>query len=105
MKEKQKPEKLPNLFETIKECIDKGNYILTTHALDNQDKRDITLPAVLYVLKNGRHEKQKTTFDAVNNSWKYAIRAKTLNDLDIRIIVSFNEDKMIIITVMLVGKL
>ena len=59
--------------------------------MDRLLEREIELPDVLYVLKNGYHEKRKTTFDEVFQSWKYAIRGKTLDELDIRIILAFEE--------------
>jgi hypothetical protein len=52
------------------------------------------------VLKNGYHEKVKTSFDEMFQTWKYAIRGKTLENWDIRIIVTFDATQMIIITVM-----
>lgn len=74
------------------------------HALDRQQQRAITTVAVLHILKNGYEEKRKTYFDDEKNTWKYAIRGKTLREeLDIRIIVSFDENGMLIITVMHVG--
>lgn len=60
----------------------------------------------LYVLKNGKEEKVKTRFDDNQNTWKYAIRGKTLiEEIDARVIVAFDENKMLIITVMQVGDL
>lgn len=52
------------------------------------------------MLKAGYHEKRKTSFDAINNTWKYAIRGITVDNVDLRIIIAFDEDDMIIITVM-----
>jgi len=103
---KRKPEKLQNVLEKIKECIDKGKYILTLHALDRQNERTINLPATLHVLKNGYEEKRKTCFDNEHNTWKYAIRGKTIRDkLDVRVIVAFDQGGMLIITVMHIGDL
>lgn len=97
---KNPPEKLCNLLEKIKECIEDGRYIITTHALERQDERVIDTLVVLYVLKTGYEEKKKSHFDAQYNAWKYAIRGTTLDNLDIRIIVAFDENEIIIITVM-----
>jgi len=94
------PEKLQNLFERIKDCIKTGNYIFTAHALERQNERVIDTLAALYVLKNGYEEKRKTHFDVVYNTWKYAIRGKTVDELDIRVIAAFDEKGMIVITVM-----
>ena len=47
----------------------------------------------------------KTIFDSGRKTWKYAIRGKTLEDLDVRVIVAFDDDGMLVITVMHVGGL
>ena len=105
MKEKAKrPPQLTELFPKIRNCIEKEQYRETRHARDRKVERDIGLSDVLYVLKNGYHEKQKTSFDENFHVWKYAVRGKTLEDFDIRIIIAFDEDGMLIITVMHVLK-
>lgn len=73
------------------------------HAIGRAKERDIALPDALYVLKNGYHEKEKTYYDEVYGAWKYAIRHK-LEGRDIRVIISFNSDMMLIITVINLGK-
>ncbi len=101
MKNKPKrPAQLDELFPKIRDCIDQGFYRQSKHAIDRELERKIELPDVLYVLKNGYHEKQKTSFDEVFQTWKYAIRGKTLDEIDIRIIVAFDDDGMMIITMM-----
>lgn len=106
VKKKKNPAKLENLLDKIKECIEKGEYILTSHALERQVERAINLPAVLHVLKTGYEEKNKTFFDSDYNTWKYAIRGKIIrDDLDVRVIVAFDDCNMLIITVMYVGGL
>jgi hypothetical protein len=101
-----KPKRLENLLEKIQKCIKAGRYLLTLHALDRQMERKISLPEVIYVLKTGHEENRKTLYDSVWNTWRYAIRGKTIQDaIDIRIIVAFDDEEMLIITVMQVGKL
>lgn len=105
-KRKIKTERIKNVLLKIKHCIEEGNYGLTPHALTRHNERKITLPEVLHVLKNGYEEKSKTKFTDEHNAWKYAIRGKTIRDeIDIRIIVAFDENNMMIITVMRVEKL
>lgn len=99
MQEKTRPAKLENLLDKIRECIEKGNYIVTKHAFERQNTRFIDLPETLYVLKTGYEEKRKTTFDMQHNAWKYAIRGKTKRNSDIRVVVAFDEEGMLIITV------
>lgn len=104
MTKKKKPEQTEQLFSVIGECIEQGRYILTEHALQRLNERAITVNDAEYVLKNGYHEKRKTSFDEVFNTWKYAIRGKTVEQLDIRIIIAFDQDGMIVITLMHVGE-
>lgn len=99
-----RPEKIKNILEKIKHCIEAGKYTMTKHAMDRQNQRSINLAEILYVLKTGREEKNKASFDETQNTWKYAIRGKTKLDLqDIRIIIALELDGMLIITVMHVG--
>lgn len=65
-------------------------------------ERGIDVYTTLFVLTQGHEEKQKTKFDPERNAWKYAIRGKTVDDLDIRVIIGFDEDDMLVITVMYV---
>lgn len=102
----RKPEKDINVLLKIKECIDKGHYFVTSHAFIRQNERMISLPESLHVLETGYEEKKKTRFDSEHNTWKYAIRGKTLRDeLEVRVIVAFDGDGMLIITVMHVERL
>lgn len=106
VKVKKRSEKIKNVLSEIKKCIEKGRYFVTTHAFSRQNERLISLPESLQVLETGYEEKKKTCFDTEHNTWKYAIRGKTLRDkLDVRVIVAFDESDMLIITVMHVGKM
>lgn len=105
-KKKIKPERIKNILPKIRHCVEESNYSFTSHAFARHNERKITLPEVLHVLKNGYEEKSKTKFTEEHNAWKYAIRGKTIRDeIDIRIIVAFDENNMMIITVMRVEKL
>lgn len=101
MVKKSKPKQLANLLNKIWKCLDQQKYTQTKHALQRQQERGIDLGDAIYVLKTGYHEKRKTSFDDVNDTWKYAIRGKTFENVDIRIIIAFDEEEdMVIITVM-----
>ena len=91
--------KTAELLRKISEHVQKGTYIITSHALERQNLRQVDLKHVLYVLKNGAHEMEKDLFDIKKQGWKYAIRGKTIDQVNLRIIVAF-EEEMIIITVM-----
>jgi hypothetical protein len=103
---RKRPDKITNVLEKIKECIEKGLYFVTAHAFIRQNERMISLPESLHVLETGCEEKKKTRFDIEHNTWKYAIRGRTRRDeLDVRVIVAFDKDGMLIITVMHVERL
>lgn len=103
---KKKPLKLENVLKRIVECIEEDKYTMTTHAFNRHTERNITVPEIVHVLKTGYEEKKKTCFDEEKNVWKYAIRGKTkIGNSDVRVIVTFDEDGMLIITVMHVGGL
>lgn len=87
-----------NLLEEIRKSIAGDNYIITNHAIKRQDERSISIEDVLFVLSHGRHEEDKTVFNLKFQAWNYAIRGKTLDRVDLRIIVGF-EEKMVVITV------
>lgn len=99
-RKKERPEKLPDvdLLEMIKKLISEGKYRQSIHALDRLVERDIDLLDALYVLKKGYHEKRKTTFDEVFQQWKYAIRGRTLENDELRVIVAVKENGVLIIT-------
>lgn len=100
-----RPEKHLEIIPLIKTCIETGNYLDTRHALDRQNERSINRLEVIYVLKNGYHEKRKDEYKEKFNAWNYAIRGKTLDKRDLRIAVSFDETtKLLIITAIEVVK-
>lgn len=94
----EKPAKLPDLLQTVKKLILAGKYRQSLHALDRLRERDIDLLDALYVLKNGYHEKKKDTYDEFFQEWKYAIRGKTLENNELRVVVTVKENGMLIIT-------
>lgn len=70
----------------------------TTHAFIRMTQRQVTLPEMLHVLRNGYHEKRKDEFKEQHNAWNYAIRGKTLDKRELRVCVSFDKSGMLIIT-------
>ncbi len=97
-KQATRPEKEPELLQKIKDAINLGNFRDVTHASERASEREITRPEYLYVLKTGRHEKKKDEFKEEYNTWNYAIRGNTIDEKELRVIVSFDENNMLIIT-------
>ena len=91
-------EKVLDLIFSIRLCIEEGRYLDTRHASERKLERQINRPEILYVLKKGYHEKKNDKFDGFYGAWNYAVRGKTVDRRELRIIVSFAENGMLIIT-------
>jgi len=76
-----------------------NKYVFTEHAKLRMRERGILKADVMYVLLYGFHEKTKDTFHNTNYAWSYAIRGKSEDARDIRVIVSFEANCLFLITV------
>lgn len=92
-------DKVKNPLQQIRICLRSGRYQFTKHALERTTERDISIPDIMHVLRKGSHEKAKDCWDTNYDTWNYSIRGRTLEDQLIRVIVSFNEMGLLIITV------
>ena len=81
----------------VKNCIRSGKYRDTIHSTKRQRERKIILPEIIHVLNTGRHEKNKDRIDEAFNTWNYSIRGLTIDQKDLRVIVSFDEEKQLLI--------
>ena len=97
-------EKISDLLKRVKMCVESGNFKFTGHALKRRLERLLSLPDIIYVLKNGHHESSKDSWDEQYETWNYAIRGKTVDQDSIRIIISFDTQRMLIITVIRINK-
>jgi hypothetical protein len=93
-----RPEKLPNLMTAIGVCIQTGSYLDTRHATQRQAERQISRPDILHVLKTGHHEKKKDQFNEQYKAWNYAVKGRSIDGREIRVIVSFEKNGLLIIT-------
>lgn len=91
--------KEPNILKKVQKYLHEGNYRDTRHASQRGVERNIYLPDILEVLKNGYHEKRKDEYREDFKSWNYAIRGKTLDGDELRIVVYFESQRMMIATV------
>jgi len=94
-----KHDKLENLLEVVRDHVALGNYVDTRHAKIRKEQRRILTRDVVSILMSGFHEKKKDKFDPHYQEWNYAIRGKLESeDREIRVIISFDEEGMLIIT-------
>ena len=87
-----KSEKVPDLLSRVNDCLDRGTYRFSQHAIDRRKERFVSLPDIIEILRKGYHEKIKDTWDTIFKSWNYAIRGKTVDQDTCRIIVSFEDN-------------
>ena len=99
-----RPPKIENLMGVVATYVESGRYLDTRHAVERQAERKLTRPELLYVLKNGHHEKRKDHFDEHYREWSYSVRGKTVDRRDVRVIVSFDPSGMLIITAIVIER-
>lgn len=68
------------------------------HAIERQIQRKVSLRDIVFVLMHGFHEEGKDQFDVRRQSWRYAIRGKTPDNMDVRVVVAI-ENMVVVITV------
>lgn len=107
MAKKIKPNKRADneLNSLLDEMITIGNYVFKKHARQRQADRMITDIEVLDILdgragRNRHRNKSKDKFDEGRKDWNYCIEGMNLDGKEIRIIISFEDGVIPIITVM-----
>jgi len=87
-----------NVIPKVRRHIQADEYRLSAHVIERLGQRSLELSDLMFVLLNGVHEEKMTQFDTKRQMWKYAIRGKTLEGVELRAVVSF-DGPMIVITV------
>lgn len=95
----KRPPKLDNVLKIAQNCIETGRYKPTFHAECRQKERDITLLDALNVIINGYRELKHDQFKEEWGDWNYAIKGESLQGDTLRVIISFDKDFLLIITV------
>lgn len=107
---KKPPKKIDiELFALIEEKIQESKYIFDVHVKERQTQRNISQLDVLNILEgkkgfNRKRNKVKDSYDCdyiyeKPQDWRYCIEGKDIDDKDVRIILTFDDDHMPIITV------
>jgi hypothetical protein len=98
------PDWIENLPLKIRQYIEARKYRFTAHALERQNLRSLSIPDIVEVLLHGFHEKEKTLFCTKFQTWKYAIRGKTIDGADVRVVIVIQEGIVIITAIRLPRK-
>lgn len=99
-----RPTKIENIIAKAKQSIALGLYRYTGHAECRKYERMITEEDALYVIENGWRATVKDDFCNIHQSWKYAIEGETLQHEKLRVIIAFDENMLLIITVINISK-
>lgn len=95
----KRPPKKVNPLAEARHCISEGRYTVTYHAKVRQVDRVVPLPDVLYVIEKGHWEKRRDRIEAGNNTWSYSIKGKATDKRELRVVISFDDSGLLIITV------
>lgn len=92
------------LWSLISEKILNGDFLFLEHAKKRLTDRNVIDLDVLDILENKenrkrKRNKKKDTYISGCQDWNYCIEGYGLDNKTIRIIISFNKDLMLIITV------
>lgn len=97
------------LYALVKSKILTGDYIFLKHAKDRQNERQISDLNVLNILEgkagfSRKRNKAKDHYEEGREDWNYCIEGVDFDKNSIRIIISFMDTLMPIITVMRINK-
>ena len=97
------------LFSLIEERIIQGQYVFLQHSSQRLNERNVSELDVIYILsgKKGygrKRNKKKDSYEPFSltelaEDWKYCIEGHDIDGNNLRVIVTFSEDLMPIITV------
>ena len=93
-----RPLKIENLIEVLKEAVEDGHLLYSSHVNDRMAQRNIIKPEVEFVLSNGYHEARKDKFKEEFDSWDYAIKGKTIDGRNLRIIIAIISPNVLVVT-------
>ncbi|MCX7124933.1 MAG: DUF4258 domain-containing protein [Gammaproteobacteria bacterium] len=91
------------LFQSLSVKIAEGDYFFTNHAKQRLKERELLEFEILDILigkrgKKRRRNKGKENYTPGNQDWNYCIEGIDVSERKIRIIFSFSEENIAIIT-------
>jgi hypothetical protein len=100
----QKPPKKTKseLFDCIEQAIDNKNYVFTQHGeIRSKQRKNVNHEQVIRILKDKykKHDAARDYYQKGQLDWNYHIQGKTVDNQPVRIVLSFDENWMLIITV------
>ena len=83
-----------DVMDLVCKYLNLGKWLLTRHAIERMLLRGITSPEIEYAMQFGFHEKKRDQYS--EKGTRYALRGKCVDGKELRIVVSFREQMMIV---------
>jgi hypothetical protein len=94
----RRPPKIEILIDITRQAAEDGHLLYSSHANERMAQRNIIKPEVEYILSNGHHEARKDKFNKEFESWDYAIKGKTIDGRNLRIIIAIISPNVLVVT-------
>ena len=94
---RRRPKKHDNILQLVRGAFASGKYRDTRHASERKAERQISILEVKQVVERGYHEPAKDEFKDEWQAWNYSIRGKTVDQRELRIAVSFDEEAVLLV--------
>ena len=99
---KPKKKSTADLFKAINHSLENNTYYFSDHAdIRSKTRKNVNDLEVVKILGSAEkwHESGKDKFVNEYKDWNYHIRGRNSDDDQVRIVISFDENNMVVITV------
>jgi len=86
------------VLRKIKDAFSQNKVVPTIHFKEKQEKRDITIKEVWYVLEHGIINVEPK-IDNLTDVWKYRVKGQTIDDRELVVVIALEDDVCILVTV------
>ena len=93
----RRPSKRPNLLADVRLKLAAGAFRDTRHATDRKAERAISMREVREAMESGWHEARKDEYRVEYGAWNHVVRGKTLDQRSLRVVISFDEEDVLLI--------
>ena len=96
---RRRPGKLEDVLGLARRCVAEDRYHDSRHSRERRVERQVTIQEVKLVINAGWREEARDEYRPEYASWSYVIRGKTVDGRGLRLVVSFDEQRwMLLIT-------
>jgi hypothetical protein len=85
-------------MQVLGQAVRNGQLLYSDHANSRMRERGIIKPEIERVLNCGHHEARKDQFNEEFDAWDYAIKGKTLDGRNLRIVIAVVDPKVLVVT-------